>query len=615
MDAKQTAMLPTSVMEAVRRLGAHGRRLRDDYHFDWPEVIQQAVGRLCWELSESTGIPDSGLSIPSGSRPLPTLVAIVGGASAGKSTVFNNLLEGRSTSRITARGHTTRGPVMAAHEKYRDSLEHTMLDDSFFSGLSPLSIELDDNACGEPGTLAMVFHQRDTLRDVLLFDMPDFSSELARREGDLTWNLLPWFDRLIVVIDHERWFDRQSISGVRAEAARFGQERFVLFNRTLEGDLSDAQQALLLQQAERLGASGMLVLEFRRGRGLSVFAPSTFDALFAFFQRPPASRRSLLLTQVAEMGNRVLNQNEDRAARLETLRDAVGITVEHCLPTAWECMTALMTPAERQQLEPASRVLRLGVHRRWLGEQARRLREAFGGLPMAGTLTAPWSSPADNPASGAMDRGSVGERYYEAWAQRQAHDVTRTVQGSLFWAEIRRWTGLSPAPLRFEWTLDHRRSADEAVEGFDRALKAWTAKVESECQGLSPHLRGAVGVGVLALAIVLVAVPGPVTALSLIAAKGAIGAALTHVLTAAGLGAVFGKHVGRLTEVIREKLVGSPEFDAVRQAAGRYRLALESAGRETARAALDQASALVLPTGDPTRAALETLRDFAESAT
>jgi hypothetical protein len=116
-------------------------------------------------------------------------------------------------------------------------------------------------------------------------------------------------------------------------------------------------------------------------------------------------------------------------------------------------------------------------------------------------------------------------------------------------------------------------------------------------------------VGAIALAVVLIAVPGPITALTFLSAKGAIAAALTQLATATGAGALAGRHMGRLLMVIREKLIGSPEFDAVRAAADGFRSQLDRAGQALAEEVLAEASALIIPSDDPLIPALEVLRE------
>jgi hypothetical protein len=129
---------------------------------------------------------------------------------------------------------------------------------------------------------------------------------------------------------------------------------------------------------------------------------------------------------------------------------------------------------------------------------------------------------------------------------------------------------------------------------------------------MQAHFHGAVGAGVLALAVVLVAVPGPVTALTLVSVKGALGGALAELLAATGVGAVFGKRVKHLTSVIQEKLLGSPEFAAVQDAATDFHRVLEEAGLDSIGVAVDEAEALIMPADDPLVGALETLRQETE---
>ena len=48
-----------------------------------------------------------------------------------------------------------------------------------------------------------------------------------------------------MVVDHERWFDRQTVSELRAASVRLAQDRLVLFNRTREGALAREDEAAL----------------------------------------------------------------------------------------------------------------------------------------------------------------------------------------------------------------------------------------------------------------------------------------------------------------------------------------------------------------------------------
>jgi hypothetical protein len=608
MEGESSGSNTPSMAGTLECLANRGRALQDSYHFDWPESVQQAVQCLRFLVGESR---EAAGQSPPPAIPRPVLAAIVGGASAGKSTIFNNLLAGRAASRVTAWGHTTRGPVLAAHENHRPWLQDRVAAGRFFAELRCVFSELDDNAAGEPDRLTVVYHAIDALRPVLLFDLPDITTELSRAEGDVALHRLAWFDRLIVVLDPERWFDRQSLGGLRAESVRFGQERYVAFNRAAEGGLDEGDLARLREQADRLGALDMGVFESRRGRGLCRFAPGALDGLAAFLVRPPPHRIPILSARAAEAARRVLDQNDERAARLDRLRRTLSTEALAGLPSAADCMGALMTAPERRLLEPMARVLRLDAHQRWLAAQTRRLRSLLADVPLVGALTGR-ANPHAGPPPAAAGRRETADRFFEFWAGRQAHEIARYVEGSLFWNEVRSWTGRGPAASRFTWDAARRDAVARAAEGVDRALAAWTAKVEAECHGMAPHVKGALGAGALALAVVLVAVPGPVTALTLVAAKAALGAALPQWLAAAGLGAVLGRHAGRLAEVFREKLIGGPEFDAVRQAADRFRVLLESAGRDLVQARLAEAEALVLSADDALHVALDRLARAAE---
>lgn len=584
---------------ALNVLAEHGGCLRDDWHFDWPERAQEVVHRLRLDATVDE---------------LPTLVAVVGGASSGKSTVFNNLLGGRLTSRITARGHATLGPILAVHDDQRALIEPLLADGLLLPGCRRVNIELDDNVTGDPDTVTVVFHPIDSLRNVLLLDTPDFTSDASSKEGDITLSLLPWFDRIIVVVDHERWFDRQSISKLRAESACFGQQRLVLFNRTREGGLGGDDRAALRQQADRLAVEEMVVLEFRRGRGFCRFPPGALEEVNPFIQSPPRDRTTALSRQVADAANHVLNQQEERHVRLGELRALLEADIERALPSVRDCMTSLMTPAERRHLEVVSRVLRIPEAKRWLTDQAQRFQRALGRVPVVGVVVPRVrGDEGEEPAEG-TGRREIARVYYESMGKRRVNEVQRLVRSSAFWHELSRWTGLQPAQRTFAWSSSAKGDVEDAADVLDQALKRWVAKVEAECRGLSPHVRGALGAGAVALAVVLIAVPGPVTALTIISAKGAVGATLAHIAAAGGVGALFGKQMGRLGAIIQEKLIGSPEFDAVTAAAESVRSLLESAGRKLADEAVTEAAALVMDSDEPLRQALEVLRNPAEVA-
>lgn len=587
-----------AIASALEILAHSGPGLSRDWRFDWPVLMQQAVYRLrLWEQETE----------------VPSLVALMGGASSGKSTLFNNLLNGHLASRITARGHATRGPILAVHEDHRERVGRLFAEERLLPGLRCESVELDDNIAGEPEAVALLFHAIDSLRGLLLFDMPDLTSQAAATEGEVALTLLPWFDRLLVVVDHERWFDRQTVSELRAASVRLAQDRLVLFNRTREGTLAAEDEAALRAQAKRLAAQDMLVLEFRQGRGFCMFAPGTLDSVTAFLASDCPSRSRALLGQVAEASNRVLNQNQQRRAGLARLRDALHAAVARVLPSERDCMNAQMTVQERAQLEVISRIFRVRETRHWLGAQTRRAQKLLKAVPLVGLFVGTAQEPA--PVKEAeLDRCATVQAFYESVVRRQIHEVHRVTQASTFWNELEQWTGLKPTEQRFQWSPELTDEVRELAERFEAALALWTDKVKHECQGVNPNIHGAMGAGIIALAVVLIAVPGPITALTLVTAKGALGAALVQLAASTGAGALVGKHMKRLALVIQEKLLGSPEFEAVQAAAHSLQTLLTRAGLTLIADVLAEAEAYVMPAHDPLAQALETLRSASEAA-
>jgi hypothetical protein len=387
-----------------------------------------------------------------------------------------------------------------------------------------------------------------------------------------------------------------------------------LFNRTRESPLCHDDRAALAQQAERLGSDGMSILEFRRGRGFCLFPPDTLEDVGTFVSSARPQRTEALLTVVADGANRVLNLNEERVARLDELHQSALAAIRRATPSARDVMVALMNPHEREQLDLVSRVLRIRETKRWLGAQTRRLQSALRQVPLVGAMVGGPGPSGDASRPDHTDRVAIAWSYFETVGRGQTHDVNRTVRSSSFWDEIRRWTSLEPAPRGFTWDPVMKEEVRCTAGALDRSLGQWIEKVEAECQGVSPHITGAVGFSAVGLALVLIAAPGPVAALTLVSAKGAIGAALTQLLAAAGTGAVLGRPMGRLMAVVQEKLLGCPEFDSVQAAAASFQKQLEKTGRTLVSDVMKEARALVMDRSDPLVSALEQLRKRPEGS-
>ena len=590
-----------AVSPALRCLADQGARLEHEYHFAWTTGLQHAAGALFFKeiLASQKSSPTTAP---------PVLIAIVGGASSGKSTLFNNLLDGRQVSQVSIRGHATLGPILAIHEQHRDVADEWLTHArTLLPMLASRSTELDAQTPGAPDRLEVVYHLVDELRDVLLFDTPDFTSEPARREGDLTLAILAWFDRLIVMLDHERWFDRQSIAQLGQRSTQMGQDRMAVFNRTKEGELADSDRSKLEQQAQRLGAARHCVLPFRRGRGFRRLPTSLTKDITSFLSSAAPDRSAALGRWIGDSCNEVLNANEERRHALRALRTALDRVATQTVPGTWECMTALMTPTERKHLDPVSRVLGIADSRRWMSRQRTRLANIVGRLPGVSLFVGLRREEQHQRTDRPTDRLTLGSEHARGTFLEQFYALLGVVQGSDFQAELPASAGgwHPDAPGVPERAT---RSAADAVAALDKALGVWNTRVELECQGLAPRVASAAGAVGIVAAGVLIAVQGPVAALTVPVGAAALSAALGKLAVAAGAGAVAGKQVGRLARVIQERLHGSAEFEVVKQATESYRRVLADHAATCADRLMMQAEKLVLRPEEPLCQALEALR-------
>lgn len=580
---------------ALDILSAGSGRLRDPFGFVWSEQTRQTIDAL--RFRERTGAA----AIP--------LVAVVGGASSGKSTVFNNILGGRRASLVTIKSHATRGLILTAHRSRQPQLDMWLQHERLLlPALVPQPADRDTDLQGDPLTVTVLYHDDEPLRDVVLVDTPDFTSNAAEREGDVTLSMLPWFDRLIVVVDHERWFDRQVVDDLNAAAHRFGQPRAVIFNRTEHGALGQVDRDRLDEQARHLSADHVCVLDYYSGRGFRRFEPQVAQNLVSFLREPPADRTAALRREAATRARGLLAENQRRTETLEKLRQVLTRSADRMAPAGWwECVTALMSPQERDRLDNFSRVLGLAQARDWLDRQRRRIETTMARLPWL-RLPSSTPTPTQEIPSELFSREQSGWDFFESQCERQRRRLNEEVAASEFWNELRRTTGRSPALLGAEFTGTFRPRAREAVAALGNALEAWDAKVRRECESASPQVVGSLSMVLIGVAAILVAVPGPVAALTPLVAAGAIKAGLIKIGAAGLFGAVGGRSVARLVEIVREKLLASPEFNDVHSSAERFRLLLEEHGQAGARELEQSARQLTLTEGEPLLDALRVVR-------
>ena len=328
------------------------------------------------------------------------------------------------------------------------------------------------------------------------------------------------------------------------------------------------------------------------------------------------------------MAGAILNNNEERQARLGRLREALERASGRAVPSRTDCVIALLTAEERRHLDLISRTLRITETRQWLARQTERIRQTLRKhIPLLGILPGSPNDVMEEPPAEGADRQTIGWEVFRSRCLRQLDEIDAATIESDFWTEVRRWTKgedehgsqsratrRAVEPPRSPHDLIERRrdAVRTVVGGLDEAIRTWTAKVEEECRGASPRLLGALGAGTLAVAIVLIAATGPITALTLPIITAKLTGALGALAASLGAGAVAGPSLGRFLAIVREKLVGSPEFAGVQAAVEEYRALIEACGQDATALSSAAAQAMVLPEHDELRKALSTLSDAAE---
>ena len=250
----------------------------------------------------------------------PAIVGLVGGASSGKSTLFNTLL-GREVSRISAHAHETLGPIVAVHAASAERLRSWVNEGMVLAEFEPLDAAREGPTTGQLGTVCICGHECTELGSVLLFDMPDVTSKMSADEGSIARRLLPWFDGLIIVVDEERWFDAAVFDEIVERSRNFGPRLWVVFNRTERADaLARAEVERLARHAERHHSADHCVSPFRPGCGYRPASSETRRRLVGWVgESTDADRVGSIEGQIRRRCADVVRENVTRAAQHEQL--------------------------------------------------------------------------------------------------------------------------------------------------------------------------------------------------------------------------------------------------------------------------------------------------------
>jgi hypothetical protein len=530
-------------------------------------------------------------------RPDVTLIGVVGGASSGKSTIFNNLVGGRHASLVTMASHTTKGPILAVPAGLESTVAGWLGGRLLMPGFEGRSVAPDDRTPGVAGALTTIAVADDGLVNSLLFDTPDFTTETSRREGDVTHRILPWFDRVLVLVDEERWFDEKTFSRLRNELNRLGTARMVLFNCN-EGDvrLGVDDLARLREQAQRMSAPHV-VIEYRHGRGFRRLPDPVLQPVADWITRPTdtdtgSDRPTRLLRWAAENAGHALNENAQRMAGLDELTRDLARAVEDQLPATHTILReVVLAPEQRRIISPYWRSV--GRSAQWLRDVPRTVSRKI--LPFGSPTGRP---PVAELAAGDPNEDPVqrGTSFFVAEVERIDGYLGNRARDSRFWQEAgtpnepMAAPSVDPARVEADGTRCARACAD--------ALARFEERIATEATTLKVNLTGA-GIGA-AIGLMLGAVFAlPSGGLSVPAG------ALLGLAIAAGASGLSARSVVRLFHAVR----GTPESRALWDTVTEYRSGLRVHAAETAGRITAAARTRTLADEPELRRALETLRD------
>jgi len=337
--------MPSTAETHLARLGDDATcKLLGDMGFGWSALDRNVCAAARYRRRVADG---------------PAVVGFVGGASSGKSTLFNSL-QGREVSRISAHAHETCGPVAAVHERWLAPIEEWTREGLLFPGLQLVAQPAGEATTGSSGTIHLHRHDCGELSDVLVVDMPDVTSKMSADEGSVSRTLLPWFDALVVVVDEERWFDAVVFDETVDFARNLGPQAWIVFNQTAGADaLTEEDRRRLSEHARARHASGCCFSPYQPGAGFRPVNGATREHLASWLSSVDAATRGTELERhLQRRCAELVHQNVTRAEQFSELRHAVDRELEELTRDA-NLTTDLLTEEERGLLGLGHRFLPL----------------------------------------------------------------------------------------------------------------------------------------------------------------------------------------------------------------------------------------------------------------
>jgi len=259
---------------------------------------------------------ETGMSAP--------LIGIMGSASSGKSTLFNSIV-GADLALVTPIPHQTIGPILAVAREWLPATDHAVFLRPAVESVrsAPRAAE---GLVGDPAAATVVPAWDEAVRAFALLDLPDIGTVDSREERRVALRLLPWLDRVILIVTEESFAqaDHQEIiealGMLRPERAR--ADLFVVQNhrhsRTTEKELTER-----LEQVRRFWSNATVTALPRLGEGERFATADTEPLIAEAHTRAGRTLRAAMRNLAEELVGEVATLADHRRRELASLRTGI----------------------------------------------------------------------------------------------------------------------------------------------------------------------------------------------------------------------------------------------------------------------------------------------------